>query len=187
MNRRRFPKVLVQALTVALAVVALSTGTAQAQLAASCPVTNMNVKAVQVPHRETLQISFATSGGGQSPDTEVFTSVPTGFNFRVTHISGRFSSSAEGNPENSYEVELLTTSAQGQDVLAAMTPSEKALKFGDHSQFRTLNLPWDANYLKDRTYQVRVRRANVLGIASTVRLTFDGYLEPDCAPLRGGR
>ena len=157
---------------------------AQVQLPPSCPATDMNVKVVKIPHRESVEISMP-SNSGEPGLAEVFTSVPSGMNFNVTHISGRFSSSsASGPPQNSYLLELFTTVSPPlpQVFLASMVPTE-VFPLSKSTSVRTLNLPFDANYLNDRTYMVQVRRSNVQA-ASTIRVTFDGYLEPDCGDTR---
>src|SRR5262245_10167683 len=187
MVTRSWKKLAIPALAGALGVAAvLASGRhGLAQSAPPCTPTcppDMKVQLVRIPHRETVQIAFPSSGAAQSPDTDVFTLVPqdSGLNFHVTHISGRFSSSSLDNPANNYEVDLVTpVDAGNPSILASMVPSENAFALSGSTQVRTLNLPWDASYVGDRTYQVRVRRASTQP-ATTVRLTFDGYLEPDC-------
>ena len=177
--RHRKMWLTIRAIAMLLAAIA-APGLAGAQIAPppTCPVTDSNVKVIRVPHREVVVMPMSSDGPTQD-DIQIFTSVPAGMNFHVTHIGGRFTSSAAtGSALNSYEVELLIPGSP-LTFLAAMVPDD-GFWLAASTHVRTLNLPWDANYLNDgTTYEARVHRATNR-TASTARLIFDGYLEPGC-------
>jgi hypothetical protein len=148
-------------------------------LESTCPV-DTSVRVVQIPHRE--RVTFVSPAGSQHQRSDqIFTGVPVGWNFRVTHISTQFFSQVV----QTYTVALLRVPggvANNTEHVASFSPNEDGTHPLNSTEFyRTGNFPWDANYLResDTPYYLFTTRLNGSAPATT-RVTFDGYLEPGC-------